>query len=196
MNFIASKWKSPKEKENHQRAAGVIAVFLFNSHGEIFIQKRAYTKNHNPGLFDKSIGGHIQEGDTPDYTTMVETIQEMQTPSMVLKNRDDFLKTFNLLKDYLKTVSIIQYIKTESNVLSRVINQKKVNIANVSSLYFGVYDGRIRPVDREAKGVLWYSFNELIMEMDKMPEAFTQDLHFYVKKYEKEMRDFISVIAS
>ena len=182
--------------EKPSRAAGIIAVFLFNSHGEIFIQKRAYTKNHNPGLFDKSIGGHIQEGDTPDYTTMVETIQELQTPSMVLKNREDFLKTLTLLKEYLKTVSIIQYIKTEPNMLSRVINQKKVNIANVSALYFGVYDGRIRPVDREAKGILWYSFDELIMEMNKMPDAFTQDLHFYVKKYEREMREFISVIAT
>ena len=149
--FYSEQVEISEREGKPSRAAGVIAVFLFNSHGEIFIQKRAYTKNHNPGLFDKSIGGHIQEGDTPDYTTMVETIQEMQTPSMVLKNRDDFLKTFNLLKDYLKTVSIIQYIKTESNVLSRVINQKKVNIANVSSLYFGVYDGRIRPVDRRRR---------------------------------------------
>ena len=148
--FYREQVKISKRGEKPSRAAGIIAVFLFNSHGEIFIQKRAYTKGHNPGLFDKSIGGHIQEGNTSDYTTMVETIQELQTPSMVLKNRDDFLKTFNLLKDYIKTVSIIQYIKTEPNLLSRVIDEKKVNIANVSSLYFGVYDGRIRPVDRES----------------------------------------------
>ena len=70
---------------------------MFNSYGEMIIQKRSFDKNHNPGLLDKSIGGHVQFGDTPDYTAMVETIQELQTPSIVLKNENDFVKTFHLL---------------------------------------------------------------------------------------------------
>ncbi len=63
------------------KAIAVVSIFLFNEHGELLVQKRSNEKAHNPGLLDKSIGGHIQIGDSPQYTVMVETVQELQVPS-------------------------------------------------------------------------------------------------------------------
>jgi isopentenyldiphosphate isomerase len=176
-------------------AVGVINVFLFNQHGDILLQKRSFDKNHNPGLIDKSIGGHITAGNDPDYTTMIETIQELQTPSLVLSNKQDFLKAFGVLKYYLETTAVLERIATKVLVLPKVIDGKKIDVANMSSIYFGVYNGRVRPVDREAKGILWYSLDELKDEIFRIPEMFTPDLHIYFREYEKEMRDFIKLIA-
>jgi len=177
------------------RAIEIVNILMFNSYGEMIIQKRSFDKNHNPGLLDKSIGGHIQFGDTPDYTAMVETIQELQTPSIVLKNESDFIKTFNLLNKYLETISVIQYFTTALYTPMKIINKEEILIANKAHIYFGIYDGRIRPVDRESKGVLFYSLAELRNEMEKSPDTFTNDIHLIMKEYKQEIEKFVEMIT-
>jgi NUDIX domain len=66
------------------RYVEVIHVFLFTESGELIVQKRSKEKRHNPNLQDKSIGGHVQYGDNPNLTAMIEAIQELQVPSIVL----------------------------------------------------------------------------------------------------------------
>ena len=94
-DFYDEQVSEYKENGEPTRAIEVVSILLFNSHGEMIIQKRSFDKNHNPGLLDKSIGGHIQSGDTADYTVMVETIQELQTPSIVLKDKNDLNKLWD-----------------------------------------------------------------------------------------------------
>ena len=177
------------------RAVELVDIFIFNSHGELLVQKRSFDKKHNPGLLDKSIGGHIQYGDTSDYTVMVETIQELQTPSIVLKCGHDFRKTFNLLADYLETIAIIHHEEASIHLLEKLFNNEKVIIANKVHLYYGIYDGRIRPVDREAKGVLFYSLPDLEEEIKQLPDAFTGDIKFLLKKYDSSMKKFVADFA-
>jgi len=172
------------------KAVDIIAVFIFNSNHELLVQKRSFDKTHNAGLLDKSIGGHIRYGDTPDYTVMVETVQELQTPSIVLRNETDFEKTQTLLKNYLETVSIIKHHQDTIQILTRAMDGEKIGIANKLHIYFGLYNGRIRPVDREAKGVIWYSLKELRDEIKKFPDTFSGDLHFYLENYGKELELF------
>ena len=174
------------------RAVELIDIFIFNSHGELLIQKRSFEKEHNPGLLDKSIGGHIRYGDTPDYTVMVETIQELQTPSIVLKGGIAFQKTFTLLSDYLETIAIIQHENVGIHLIEKVFKGEKIVIANKIHLYYGVYDGRIRPVDREAKGVLFYSLPDLEKEIKQLPDAFTGDIKFLLEEYRPSMEKFVA----
>lgn len=193
-DFYDEQIKAFKQYGKPTRAVEIINILIFNSHGELIIQKRSFDKTHNPGLLDKSIGGHIENGNTPDYTVMVETIQELQTPSIVLKNQEDFDKTYTLLGKYLETVSLICSFKTALHSPVKIINKENVQIANKMYLYIGVYDGRIRPVDREAKGVLFYSLKELEKEMSELPEAFTGDLHLIMKEYKDEIHEFVNKI--
>jgi hypothetical protein len=39
---------------------------------------------------------------------MLETVQELQVPSIVLNNDDDFDKTLKLLSNYTATISVIK----------------------------------------------------------------------------------------
>ncbi len=195
-DFYSEQVSEFKKNGSPTRAIEVVNILIFNSHGELIVQKRSFDKAHNAGLLDKSIGGHIQKGDTPNYTVMVETIQELQTPSIVLEDQEDFNKTFLLLGKYLETIAIVKHFKTALHSPVKVIDKELVEIANKMHIYFGVYDGRIRPVDREAKGVLFYSIDELKKEMSDNPQTFTGDMHLIMKEYGIEMQKFVDVIKS
>ena len=116
-------------------AVEIVNIFLFNEYGELLVQKRSRAKRHNPNLQDKSIGGHVKWGDTPDYTVMVETIQELKVPSIVLRTNSNFTKTYNLLRDYLDTVAIIKQIDTQILKLPKIIDNKKIVIGNKVNIY-------------------------------------------------------------
>jgi isopentenyl-diphosphate delta-isomerase type 1 len=44
-----------------------VHILLFNSVGDLFIQKRSMSKDSNPGLWDSSAAGHVNSGE--DYLT-------------------------------------------------------------------------------------------------------------------------------
>lgn len=194
--FYLEQVEAFKKGGKPTRAVETVNILIFNSHGELIIQKRSFEKNHNPGLLDKSVGGHVQNGDTSDYTVMVETIQELQTPAVVLKDQLDFEKTYKLLKKYLETIAIIRFLKTELVNRIHIINKEKIQIANKVNFYLAVYDGRMRPVDREAKGILFYSLSELKKEMTENPEIFTEGLHFIMREYAEDINKFVQYITN
>jgi len=175
-------------------AVAIVNIMLFNDHGEIFIQKRSDNKAHNAGLLDKTIGGHITYGDTVDFTVMVETVQELQVPSITLRTEKDFSKTYNLLNNYRNTVAIIKHIDSELYLLNKKIKGEDIPILNKVHLYFGIYNGAIKTVDREAKGVLLYSLEDLEKEIDAFPMIFSDDLKVLVKRYRNQISNFIKLI--
>jgi isopentenyldiphosphate isomerase len=99
----------------------VVNVFLFTEHGELIVQKRSREKKHNPNLLDKSMGGHIRNGDSPSLTALFETVQELETPSVVMDNRIDFQKAYSTLENYLSTTAILEYITTIDTVIQKMI---------------------------------------------------------------------------
>jgi isopentenyl-diphosphate delta-isomerase type 1 len=40
-----------------------VHIWVFNSRGELFLQKRAMTKDDNPGYWDSSAAGHLNAGE-------------------------------------------------------------------------------------------------------------------------------------
>jgi isopentenyldiphosphate isomerase len=55
----------------------VVHLHLFNSKGELFLQKRAMTKDIQPGKWDTSVGGHVGVGETPDTALLREAGEEL-----------------------------------------------------------------------------------------------------------------------
>lgn len=53
-----------------------------------------------------------------------------------------------------------------------------------------MYGGSVKNVDHEAKGILFYSLEELEEELEKYPDIFTQDMHFYFKEYKEKFYMF------
>ncbi len=186
----SKKWGKP------DIAIWVINVLLFNESWEIIIQKRSNHKRHNANMLDKSIWGHIQWWDDPDYTVMVETVQELQIPSIIVKENDDFNKTYNLLKWYLSTIAIIKHIDSKIWEFKKEINNETIYIKNRFSFYMWVYGWSVKNIDREAKGILFYDIDDLIKEMKEYPKLFTHDLHVYIELYKNEIRNFIKIITN
>ncbi|MFZ2835660.1 MAG: hypothetical protein WA019_03015 [Candidatus Moraniibacteriota bacterium] len=176
------------------KACEIVQILLFTPDKELILQKRSLEKNHNPGLIDKTIGGHVVFGFTPTYTTMSETLQELHVPSFVLDSKEDFKKTFHLLKNYLDRSALIQFIETDVDVFEKIMQKKVVKIANKFDFYFGFYNGPIKPADKEASGVLYYKWNALQKEMKVSPELFTYDLKYFLKRYKKKIESFLKIV--
>jgi isopentenyldiphosphate isomerase/intracellular septation protein A len=55
----------------------VIHLHIINSKGEIYLQKRAMTKDTFPGKWDTSVGGHVDLGETIEQALLRETAEEL-----------------------------------------------------------------------------------------------------------------------
>src|SRR5579859_7683930 len=54
-----------------------VHVLVFNSRGEIFLQKRSMLKDRQPGVWDSSCSGHVDSGETYDETAVRELQEEI-----------------------------------------------------------------------------------------------------------------------
>lgn len=189
-DFYHEQFQVSTQSGEPTKAVEIVNIFLFNEAWEVILQKRSASKNHNPNLLDKAVWWHIVHGDDPDYTVMVETIQELQVPSLVLKNHVDFIKTKSLLDNYLSTIAIVEKVDVRLVKISKVFKQWKALIANKTHFYIGLYGWSVKNVDHEAKGILFYSLEELEDEMNNFPDIFTGDMHYYMKEYKDKLYKF------
>jgi isopentenyl-diphosphate Delta-isomerase len=67
-----------------------IHALVFNSRGEIFLQKRSMTKDREPGKWDSSTSGHVDSGEDYDACAVRELREEIglivpKTPERLFK---------------------------------------------------------------------------------------------------------------
>lgn len=55
----------------------VIHLHIFNSHGELYLQKRSATKDVQPNKWDSSVAGHIDLDETPQMAAWREAREEL-----------------------------------------------------------------------------------------------------------------------
>lgn len=55
----------------------VIHLHIFNSAGDLFLQKRAMTKDTQPGKWDTSVGGHVDYGEEVETALRREAFEEL-----------------------------------------------------------------------------------------------------------------------
>jgi isopentenyldiphosphate isomerase len=54
-----------------------VHVLVFNSRGEVFLQKRSMTKDREPGKWDSSTSGHVDSGEDYDACAIRELREEI-----------------------------------------------------------------------------------------------------------------------
>ena len=62
----------------------VVHLHVFNSRGEVYLQKRPEWKDIQPGKWDTSVGGHIDYGETPELALTREVREELGIWSMCI----------------------------------------------------------------------------------------------------------------
>ena len=55
----------------------VVHLHVFNSKGEVYLQKRPDWKDIQPGKWDTAVGGHVDYGETPDVALKREVREEL-----------------------------------------------------------------------------------------------------------------------
>ena len=55
----------------------VVHLHVFNSKGELYLQKRPEWKDIQPGKWDTAVGGHIDFGETPEDALIREVREEL-----------------------------------------------------------------------------------------------------------------------
>ena len=66
-------------KEVHEKGLWhqTVDVWIYNSKGEVLLQKRSMGKESWPGMWDVSSSGHIPAGETPERAALRETLEEL-----------------------------------------------------------------------------------------------------------------------
>ncbi len=55
----------------------VVHLHVFNSRGEVYLQKRPEWKDIQPGKWDTAVGGHIDYGESPEEALRREVCEEL-----------------------------------------------------------------------------------------------------------------------
>jgi isopentenyldiphosphate isomerase len=62
-----------------------ISVVIFNSKGEIVLQKRSLSKDTNPGMLGNAVGGHVNKGESYEDAAKKEAKEELKQSPVLTK---------------------------------------------------------------------------------------------------------------
>lgn len=69
----------------------VVHLHVFNSKGELFLQKRPIWKDIQPGKWDTSVGGHIDLGENIEQALFREVLEELNILDFIPVKLDSYV---------------------------------------------------------------------------------------------------------
>jgi isopentenyldiphosphate isomerase len=178
-----------KEHNKFEYKVPTIRCFLLRSDGKIILQKRSNQKLDNPGLFDKSFGGHVIAGNSFNTTLMKESIEELGNAAYIVHANEfkNIVKTIDL--NVAAVVKEVDYVENFVSVRIKK-NGDKIIQPFMSAIYIGYYDGPVRFSDNESMGVEMLSLDELKNELKENPGKFTKDVELMIEAYSRFLVPF------
>lgn len=178
-----------KKNKKFEYKVPTVRCFLLRSDGKIILQKRSNQKSQNPGLFDKSFGGHVIAGNSFNTTLMKESIEELGNAAYIVPANEfrNIVKTIDL--NVAAVVKEVDYVETFIST-RKLKNGDEIVQPLMSAIYVGYYDGPVRFSDNESMGVEMLSLEELKKELKENPEKFTKDVEMMVKAYSRFLVPF------
>ncbi|MFA7244248.1 MAG: NUDIX domain-containing protein [Patescibacteria group bacterium] len=184
--FIESKEEFEKTGKVSSRVKS-IRLLLLNTDGRIYLQKRSRIKPENPGLYDKTVGGHLSSGGHWEITVVRECAEELGIPVAVISD-EDFSKAVKSTN--LEVIGLVKKLLGPADLDSErtSIDGKKFIQPYITCYYIGYYNGVLKFVDGESCGIEVFSMDELLHEIDKNPDSFTPDLKFMIERFKDELK--------
>lgn len=134
------------------------SVIIYNSKGEMLIQKRSSHKYHFKGLWSNACCSHQR----PDETTEQAVERRLREELNLVNIRTEYLFTF-----------MYKAKDEESELIEHEYDE----------VYVGVYDGEVSPNPEEIEETRWVSMGDLRGEIELEPEKFS----FWFKEIVKEL---------
>ena len=142
------------------------SVIIFNSKGEVLLQKRASTKYHTPNLWSNTCCSH-QRQDENNIDAGKRRLEEEMGFVTDLHNFDSFI-----------------YKVEFSNGLTEHENDH---------ILLGVYDGIPNPNPDEVDDWKWIGINNLVIDIKKNPEIYTAWFKIIMDKYSQSLTKWKSL---
>ena len=147
----AEKLKAHEQGKLHR----AFSILIFNSKGELLIQKRAKSKYHSAGLWSNTCCSHPRAGETLETATHRRLQEEM--------GFDCELK---------EQFSFIYKVGFENGLTEH----------EFSHVFSGNFDGQPVPSPEEAENIKWVNLDELKEDIKAQPDKYAYWFKIIVKK--------------
>ncbi|MEM1545600.1 MAG: isopentenyl-diphosphate Delta-isomerase [Candidatus Methanomethylicia archaeon] len=139
---VEEKIKAHKEGKLHR----AFSIFIFNSRGEMLLQKRARNKYHSGGLWSNACCSHPKPGESLEQAVHRRLKEEMGFDCD------------------LKRVFYFIYKADLNNEFTEY---------ELDHVFIGKYDGEINPNRNEVEDWKWISINDLKEDIKQNPNKYT-----------------------
>ncbi len=144
--------KAHREGKLHR----AFSIFVFNSKGELLMQRRAANKYHTAGLWSNTCCSHPQPGEPIEKAVHRKLKQEMGFDCMLEKK-----------------FSFIYKVNFENGLWEHEFDH----------VYIGQFDGRPNPNPEEADEWKWINIDELKKDIKKHPGRYTPWFRIAIEKF-------------
>lgn len=181
------------------KAVEIIQLFLFKPNWDIILQKRADNKSHNPWLIDKSVWGHVDIGIATHPNTIIslETAQELWANITMVDDIFQFVQAYKSFRNVGDAIWIGHLLDTKIHKLQKKIDWESITIASKAHIALWVYWWGMTNKDGEVQAFEFMNFDQLIsnIKKDKKNNKYTRELGYYLKTYENDIKNLLSVIT-
>ena len=126
----------------------IVRIFIINNNGKILLQKRRSDLKDNPGKWDQSVGGHVDEAESYQDAAQRETNEELG-------------------------IKINKFIKIGYFYIERP--DKYGYIRRFQTIFVGRWNGPVKFEVSEIAEVKWFTAKQIDEWLNKSPNDFTKN---------------------
>lgn len=169
------------------RKCGTINVFVLTPRGTLYLQRRAEDKSENPGMWDKTIGGHMTAGESVRHAVTREAAEELDFPVYVCEEHEGLRETAR--NTNLALTGVLKLIEVDHSYVSERIMRNGDNYVqpHIRYIYVGYIDGRVRFSDGETAELGVYEPDRWAEKMAANANDFTPDMHVLFERYRRHL---------